>query len=250
MKEQMTALVTGASSGIGEAYCRALASRCKRIIAVARRDDRLQALVGDLAGQCEVIPVVADLATLEGVTRTVEAMRQRGPVHCLVNNAGFSTLGPLEHSDIEDELAMVRVHVDATVSLCRAAIPFMREAGGGYLINVASVGAFLEMRSTAVYGACKAFMVSLSRSLQEEVSSAAISVQCLCPGMTRTEIHDQPAFAGFDKSQIPEEMWMEVEPVVAASLEALDSGRVVVVPGELNRSLVRDGVRRLLDALD
>lgn len=249
MSETTTALVTGASSGIGEQFCRALAGRCDRIIAVARRGERLEALAAELAGETEVVPVVADLATVEGVTRAMEALRQRGPVHYLVNNAGFSTLGPFAESSIDRELAMVRVHIDASVSLCRAALPFMIEAGGGCIINVASIGAFLPMRSTAGYGACKAFLASFSSSLQEEVAGRGVRVQCLCPGFTRTEIHDTDDFAGFDKQKIPEALWMQADEVVAASLAALGEERVLVIPGEGNVGLVRDALERQLNSV-
>lgn len=247
--ETRVALVTGASSGIGEQFCRELAGRCDRIIAVARRGERLHALAGELAGQVEIVPVEADLATVEGVARTIEALRQRGPVRYLVNNAGFSTLGPVARSDIDRELQMVRVHVDACMSLCRAALPFMLEAGEGYIVNVASVGAFVPMRSTAVYGACKAFMASYSTSLQEEVASGGVRVQCLCPGFTHTGIHHTADFAGFDKERVPAGLWMDVKPVVAASLAALDSGEVLLVPGAHNVQMVREGLQRRLDSI-
>ncbi|WP_116364795.1 SDR family NAD(P)-dependent oxidoreductase [Parahaliea mediterranea] len=243
------ALVTGASSGIGEQYCRVLANRCDRIIAVARRAERLQALAGELADQCEIVPVVADLASVEGVARTIEALRQKGPVNYLINNAGFSTLGPFASVAIEDEMAMIRVHVDASVQLCRAALPFMQEAGQGNVINVASIGGLLPMRNTAVYGACKAFLASFSRSLQEEVAGQGIRVQCLCPGFTHTEIHHTEHFAGFDKSRFPEDMWMTVEEVVDISLDRLDGGEVVVVPGEMNVNLVRSALAQQLDSV-
>ncbi|HBM82164.1 MAG TPA: NAD(P)-dependent oxidoreductase, partial [Halieaceae bacterium] len=144
------ALVTGASSGLGAQYCRQLASRCKTIIAVGRRSEQLQALRTELEEQTRVYPVVADLATVEGVTRTVEALRQQGPVDLLINNAGFSTLGDFADSSLEVELQMVRLQVDAPLELVRAALPFMREQGSGAIINVASVGAYLELQKTAV----------------------------------------------------------------------------------------------------
>lgn len=244
-----TALVTGASAGLGEEFCRQLAGRCDTIIAVARRADRLQALQAELAGSTRLVPIVADLATVEGVTRTVEALRQQGPPDILVNNAGFSTLGDFGRSVLEDELQVVRLQIDATLELVRAAVPFMREHGGGQIINVASIGAFLNMKHTAVYGACKAFMVSFSQALQAEVAADSIRVQCLCPGLTRTEIHDTRYFEGFDKSRMPAELWMEAAPVVAASLEALAQDQVVVVPGAVNIEMVRGGLQRQLESL-
>jgi uncharacterized protein len=243
------ALVTGASSGIGEEFCRVLAGRCERIIAVARRAERLQALAEELAPEVDVVPVVADLTTLEGVTRTMEALRQRGPVQYLVNNAGFSTYGPFAASQIDRELQMVRLHVDASISLCRAALPFMVEAGSGYIVNVASLGAFLGMPRTAVYGACKAFLSSFSQSLQVEVAKQGVRVQCLCPGFTRTEIHDTPDFAGFDKGRIPRELWMDSRAVVEASLAALERDSVLVVPGATNQAMAREGLQQQMELI-
>ncbi len=244
------ALVTGASSGLGAEYCRQLAGRCSTIIAVGRRAEQLQALRTELEAQTRVYPVVADLATVEGVTRTVEALRQQGPVDLLVNNAGFSTLGDFADSSLEVELQMVRLQVDAPLELVRAALPFMRDKGSGAIINVASVGAYLELRKTAVYGGCKAFLLSFSRSLQAEVAEQGIRIQCLCPGLTRTEIHDTPHFTGFDKSRFPDAMWMEADAVVAESLAALEGAEVAVIPGAMNREMVRANLQQQLQLLE
>ena len=245
--QTIVAMVTGASSGMGADFCRQLAGRCDRIIAVARRGDRLQALADELADQVEVYTVAADLNTVEGVTRALEALRQRGPLDYLVNNAGFSTYGLFADLDIQGQRDMVGLHVDATISLCRAAIPFMRERGGGHIINVSSIGAFLPGRGLAVYGATKAFLNFYSLALQAELAGTGIAVQALCPGYTHSEFHQ--ALQGFDKGQVPAQMWMESAEVVAASLAALDSGKVLVVPGEGNLELARTGVRRQLEGL-
>jgi short-subunit dehydrogenase len=241
------ALVTGASSGMGADFCRQLADRCKLIIAVARRGDRLQALAAELADRVEVRTVEADLGSVEGVARTVESLRQQGPVDILVNNAGFSTFGQFADLGIDSQRDMVSLHIDATITLCRAAIPFMREKGGGHIINVSSIGAFLPGKGLAVYGATKAFINYFSQALQAELSATGIEVQALCPGYTHTEFHEP--LAGFDKNQIPAAMWMESAEVVAASLAALGSGQVLVVPGGGNLELARTGCQRQLDAL-
>ncbi len=243
------ALVTGASSGLGEAFCRALAPRCKRIIAVARRGAALDALAAELAAEVEVIPVVADLASIEGCARTMEALRQRGPVSILVNNAGFGALGPFAESDITAQQAMVSVHIDASIQLCRAALPYMREQGGGSIINVGSVLALAAMTDTAVYSATKAFLASFSAILQEEERAHGIRVQCLCPGLTRTGFHEAEAFTGSALSDVPDAMWMTAEAVVAHSLEALLREEVVVVPGEGNRQMAQASLQRQLELL-
>jgi short-subunit dehydrogenase len=242
-------LVTGASAGLGAEFCRQLADRCAVIIAVARRGERLAQLRDELAGRTQLHPIEADLTTIEGVARAMEALRQLGPVDYLVNNAGFSTYGFFPDLDIDGQRDMVSLHVDATITLCRTAIPFMRERGGGHIINVSSVGAFLPGKGLAVYGASKAFLNFFSLALQEELAGTGIEVQALCPGYTHTEFHQQIEREGFNKAWIPAAMWMQADAVVATSLAALGSGRVLVVPGEEYQKLARAGYQHQLDAL-
>jgi len=246
---KVIALVTGASAGLGQEFCRQLADRCQLIIAVARRAGRLEQLREELADRTELHPVQADLASVEGVARAMEALRQQGPVDYLVNNAGVSTYGHFEQLGIDSQRHMVNLHIDATITLCRAAIPFMRERGGGHIINVSSVGAFLPGRGLAVYGASKAFLNYYCQALQAELADSGIEVQALCPGYIHTEFHQEMAGKGFDKARIPADMWMEPPAVVAASLAALGTGRVLVVPGEGNAALAQAGTRAQLDAL-
>ncbi|TDG14791.1 SDR family oxidoreductase [Seongchinamella unica] len=250
MAEQKTiALVTGASSGLGEEFCRQLAGRCDMIIAVARRRDRLLALQQELSGQVAVHGVEADLMTVEGVAHTMEMLRQKGPVDILVNNAGFGTYGHFIDLPIGGQRDMVDLHCNATITLTRAALPFMREKGVGHIINVSSLGSFLPGAMLPVYGGSKAFLNYFSLSLQRELADTGIRVQALCPGLVRTEIHEPMKQQGFSPEAFPDEMWMEPGEVVAASLAAMNSDRVLVVPGEGNLKLARMGVQGLLDAL-
>lgn len=246
---KITALVTGASAGLGAEFCRQLASRCDVIIAVARRRERLGALASELADAAEVRCLEADLGTIEGVARTMEAIRQQGPVDYLVNNAGFGTFGHFDRLSIESQRSMVSLHIDASITLCRAVIPFMRQLGGGTIINVSSLGTFVPGKGMAVYGATKAFLNYYSQALQAELAGTGIQVQALCPGFTRTEFHDPMAAAGFDRDRIPEQMWMTAEAVVEASLAALGSMQVLVVPGADNRRVARLGLQQQLDVL-
>lgn len=246
---KVTALVTGASAGLGVEFCRQLAERCDVIIAVARRGERLAALASELAEAAEVHCLEADLGSIEGIAKTMEAIRQKGPVDYLVNNAGFSTYGHFAGLPIEEQRAMVDLHIDAAITLCRAAVPFMRELGGGNIINVSSLATFMPSKGLAVYGASKAFLNYFSQALQAELAGSGIAVQALCPGYIRTEFHDSMSDEGFDKSRIPSEMWMNADEVVSASLAALGSSQVIVVPGDGNRDLAVMGLQQQLSAL-
>lgn len=248
-EHKITALVTGASAGLGAEFCRQLAQRCDVIIGVARRREPLAALAAELAGSVEMHLVEADLGTIEGVAATMEVIRQKGPVDYLVNNAGFSTFGHFTDLPIDSQRDMVSLHNDTSITLCRAAIPFMRELGGGHIINVSSVGAFVPGKGLAVYGATKAFLNYYSQALQAELTGTGIEVQALCPGYTRTDFHQPMKDAGFDHSRIPQEMWMSADEVVAISLAALGKGQVLVVPGEGNKALARMGLQQQLDSL-
>lgn len=240
MSNSVRALVTGASAGLGESYVRQLAGRCDSIVVVARRDDRLRELAASLTDQCAVEILMADLGGLEGQARVVEAIRQGPPLDLLVNNAGFSTLGPYASSELDDELAMLRLHNEATMVLTRAALPAMIERGRGSVINVASIAGLLSTPNVAVYGATKAFLVSFSRALRDELKATGLRVQCLCPGYTRSEIHSRTTMRDFNVEIVPDKLWMEADTVVQESLAAINNGadRWLVVPGEHNRKVV------------
>ena len=236
---KIIALVTGASAGIGAEYCRQLAERCDLIIAVGRRDERLGELAAELADLVEVNCIAADLATIEGTTRVVECIRQTGSLDYLINNAGFCYFEEFTGGEFDVHLDMVRVHIDATLALCRAALPFMREKREGVVINLSSLAAFGKMQRSAVYGASKAFLNSFSLSLQTEEAAHGITVQCLCPGPVSTEFSERDTMARFDYSSVPEEAKMDAATLVSASLDALERDEVIVIPGAQNRNWVR-----------
>lgn len=223
------ALVTGASSGIGDVFARKLAARGTELVVVARRRDRLDTLAFDVPVGCEVLD--ADLATDEGVER-VEQRLAAGDVDLLVNNAGFGTSGALAEVDAASIADEIRVNCLALVRLSKAAIGPMVERGHGAILNVASVAGFQPAPKMATYAATKAFVLSFSESLAEEVHGSGITVQALCPGLTRTEFQD---VASYENTSAPGWMWQSAEEVVDTSLAALDKGRVVVVPGVHNR---------------
>jgi len=245
-KRIQTVLITGASSGIGAAFCRQLAKPGINLIIVARRRKslaKLQRQFNSTAASIE--PVVADLSTIQGIAHVQDIIRQRAPVDLLINNAGISAHGSFAESSLATQISITRLQIDAILSLTRGVLPFMREQNFGRVINVSSIGAFISMKKTAVYGASKAFLSSFSRSLRQEVGGYGIKVQCLCPGMTRTEIHDSTTFLDFDKSRVSNKFWMTPDAVVEASLEALESEKLFVIPGEENIEVVSKGVCEL-----
>jgi short-subunit dehydrogenase len=226
------ALITGASAGLGAEYARQLAAAGTDLVLVARRRDRLEELAAGLRGKhgvrVEIVP--ADLASEEGLRRIEQAVAADPALDLLVNNAGFGGRTGFVKGEAADHLNMVRVHVEATIRLTKAALPGMVERGRGAVINIGSMAAFSPV-SGAMYSGTKAFLVMFSQNLQTEVRSKGVVVQVLCPGMTHTEFH---AVADIDKAIVPKRFWMTAEKVVGISLRRLGRG-VVCIPGWKNK---------------
>jgi len=239
MKTGRAALITGASSGIGAAFARALAAQGHDLLLVARRRDRLESLAAELkerhAAFAEIL--VADLSQRAGVERVQARIAELEALEMLINNAGFGTTGRFTRLDVEKQVQMVNLHVVASMRLCRAALPGMIDRGSGAVINVASVLAFGPFPGNATYAATKAFLVAFSKNLHAELGHKGVRFQALCPGFTSTEFHDTPEYQRFERSRIPEMLWLSAEEVVAGSLAALRRNRVVFVPGLKNRLL-------------
>jgi hypothetical protein len=239
MSTRVRALVTGASSGLGVEFCRQLAEFCDEVVLVARTEAALIELATELATRgVEAHIVVADLTNMIDVTRVVETIRQKGPFQYLINNAGFSTLGPFTEQQPQTQHNMVALHINATIELSSAALGAMIEQGKGFIVNVSSLASLMPMAHVAVYGGTKAFLNNYSEALQAEVAQQGIKIQSLCPGYIRTAFHSTESFAGFDTARVPDEMWMEAKAVVAESLAALENGPVIYVAGEYNRNLL------------
>ena len=234
------AVITGASAGIGEEFARQLAAAGFDLTLVARRAERLQALAAELSAahgiRAEAWP--ADLADEADVAALARALAAADDLMLLVNNAGFGTRGEFIEVELERTLDMIRVHVLATVTLCRAAAPGMVTRGGGAIINVSSIAAFFPSAGGANYGATKAYLNAFSEALAAELGGTGVVVQALCPGFTTTEFHDVGDYQEFDRGQIPAPLWMPARDVVGESLAALASRRVIVVPGAKYRAIV------------
>ncbi|MGC9438371.1 SDR family NAD(P)-dependent oxidoreductase [Streptomyces sp. WG5] len=235
-----TALVTGASSGIGAAYAARLAAQGWDTILAARRAQRLDDLARRLRAETAttVETVVADLSEPDDVARVARRAADDG-VGFLLNNAGINGYGPFAGLDPGLMTKVLHVNVLAVTALARAVVPAMLERGRGTLVNVASQLAFAgslppdPLPERAVYGGTKGYVVTFTRTLAAELAGTRLRVQVLCPGLTATEFHrsrgDEPV-PGREQS-VHEEGGMPVDQVVEASLAALDTGQVVCVPG-------------------
>jgi hypothetical protein len=233
MNKKGTALITGASSGIGKAFAGSLAKRSYDLVLVARRRELLDSLADELSSAHGVHAEVltADLASEEDVVRVAQHIEARGDLSMLVNNAGYTIEGPFAESDIERQLDMVHVHDLATMRLTRAVLPGMIARRRGAVINTSSLGGFAPQRNHSIYCASKAFLIGFTETLHMELAGSGVRAQVLCPGFTHTGFH---AAVGMDTSGIPSVLWMDADEVVEESLRALERGKVVVIPGRRN----------------
>jgi len=226
--------ITGASSGIGASYAKAFAENGYDLVLLARRKDRLQAIANQLESDgsihCEIIS--ADLAEQEEIKKVTNHIRQIDNLDILINNAGFATIGYFADIPIEKSMRMFHTHMTATVQCTHAALQVMLKRERGAIINVSSMGAFMLTPGNVLYDATKSFLATFSENLWLEVRDKGIKVQALCPGFTRTEFHEVGDFKNFDKSVIPDSLWMMPDEVVRLSLKALENSRdVVFIPG-------------------
>jgi short-subunit dehydrogenase len=229
-------LITGASSGIGEAFARDFAGRGHGVFLVARREERLRALAEDLERLHGVRAEVAtaDLADPAAVEALPGRVAERGlDVEVLVNNAGFTTVGDV-HLNPDRQLGMVHVNVEALVALTCAYLPAMVDRGRGAVIQVASVASFQPIPVQAVYAATKAFVRSFSEAVAAELKGTGVTMTALCPGPVATEFLEAGGFK--HESPGPKFVWSTPEEVAKAAIEGAASGKRVVIPGIGNRA--------------
>ena len=229
-----TALVTGATAGIGAEFARQLAARGHDLVLVARDTARLESaatLLRAYGVAVEVLP--ADLADDDGCAR-IEWRCGEG-VDVLVNNAGLGTKGAFHEVDRDSEEHLLRLNVRAVLRLTHAALPQMVARGSGSIINVSSVAGFAPGARAATYSASKAWVTNFSESLHLQYAEQGVRVLALCPGFTRTEFHSR---ADMDVSGVPDRMWLAATDVVRTALADLDAGRSLSVPGAQYKAIV------------
>jgi short-subunit dehydrogenase len=233
-----TALVTGASSGIGASIADQLGARGFSLILVARREERLISLATDLSAEhgVDVEVIACDLAREDERDRLQFEIRGGGrPVEVLVNNAGFGHQADFARSPRERMVEMVHLNVEAVVDLTGRFLPPMVERGRGSVINIASTGAFQPLPGSAVYGASKAFVLSFSEAIRTELRGSGVSVTAVCPGPVRTEFMTVAKVPGVE-DRTPGIVWTAAEDVAKQAVEGAEHDKRVVVPGLLNRA--------------
>jgi uncharacterized protein len=239
-KENTTAIVTGASSGIGAEIARELARRGHGVTLVARREDRLRALADELARahtiRAEVITV--DLTDADSRGNLPAQLADRGLTpDIVVNNAGFTTMGPVQRADRSAELALIRTNVEAVVDLCTLFVPGMVTRHRGAVLNTASTAAFQPLPGQSSYGASKAFVLSYGRALGAELKGTGVTVTTLCPGPVETGFAESAGMTDAEASEsLPKFMWVPAADVARAAVDGLATGRAVVIPGAVNRT--------------
>jgi uncharacterized protein len=226
-RAEPAAMITGASSGIGEVFARRLSESGYRVLLVARRRERLEKLATEIPN---AEAIIADLSEDSDLRRVEARISSEPRLEFLVNNAGFGTVGTFHEAGLEVQDRMHRLHIIAIERLSHAALNIMAGRLKGSIINVSSVAGFLSSPFNVSYCATKAWINSFTEGLYLELRSmrSPVRVQALCPGFTYTEFHD---VLGMDRASIPRILWMSAEDVVRASLRGLESNRLFVIPG-------------------
>jgi short-subunit dehydrogenase len=224
-----TALITGASAGIGATYADRLAGRGYDLVLVARDGARLEELGARLRKEhgVRVESIRADLTQAADLAQIEQRLRTDERIALLVNNAGVSVSGPFIGNDIDRITAMIQLNVVAVTRLAATALPGFVARGQGTLINVGSVLALAAEMFSGSYSGTKAFVLNLTQSIQKEVAGSGVRVQAVLPGATRTEIWDR---SGTGLANVPEDILMDVGEMVDAALAGLDQGEAVTIP--------------------
>ncbi|HLH10545.1 MAG TPA: SDR family oxidoreductase [Methylovirgula sp.] len=230
MSNRGTALVTGASSGIGAVYADRLARRGYDLILVARRRERLDELARTLNRETgrEVTPLTADLGNSVGLGQVEDVLRSDSRITALVNNAGFASVMPLLNENADKMEEMIELNVTALTRLTYAAIPGFVARGSGTIINISSIAAVMPELLNGVYGGTKAYVLAFSQSLRHELADKGVRVQVVLPGGTITELWHNAGVPGMPSER--QEIFMPVGDMVDAALAGLDQGEFVTVP--------------------
>lgn len=247
-----TAIVTGASSGIGRVYAERLAARGYDLVLIARREDRLQQIAADLRARFQIRAdvLVADLSRSVGLAAAVERISSDASVSLLVNNAGFSALKPLSETPSELIESMIALNITALTILSRAALVRFQERNSGTIINIGSGVGFAPYPDVPVYGPTKAYVLQFTQILQHAVAGTGVRVQLVLPGAVISEGWDVAGGAALES--LPSDIVMTTEDCVDAALAGLDQGELMTPPSLHDESFLRDyeaAAGKLLEAM-
>jgi short-subunit dehydrogenase len=233
-----TVLITGASGGIGLELAKVFAAHGFDLVAVARREAELEALAEELRKEhgVRVVVLPMDLLVPDAARTLVQALEEAGlVVDVLVNNAGLMDMGGFVDIDVDQHERLLQLNILVLTSLTRRLLPAMIARGQGRILNLASTSSFQPVPSMALYAASKAFVLSLSESLSEELKGTGVTVTALCPGITKTEMYDRARGEHEMVHNVPAPFLSDVGDVAREGYEACVAGRAVVVPGLPNR---------------
>lgn len=234
----LTAIVTGASSGLGMEMARDLAKRGYGVTLVARREDKLKELAEELGASVRAEVIAADLALPEERVKVATEVAARGLTPCiLVNNAGLSTSGPVVHGGAGNDIGMIRLNVEAVADMCSIFVPGLVSLGSGAILNVASTASFQPTPGQAGYGGTKAFVLSYTHALRAELRKTGVSATTLCPGPVETGFGEAAGISHEEAQVLPPIMWLEADDVARQGIAAMFSGKAVIVPGIANKVL-------------
>jgi short-subunit dehydrogenase len=240
MKPNRTALITGASSGIGKVFAQRFAKSGYDLIITGRRKDKLILVAEQLEQQfgISVKIIIAELSLEKDVRKILKIIESQDNIHILVNNAGYGSGKEFCTCDLSNHIQMLQVHVIATLRLVHAILPQMISRREGTIINVSSLAAFIPAPGSSIYSATKMFLKSFTESLHMEVNKYGIRLLCLCPGFTHTDFHERRTDGEMPKNS-GLIRWMEAETVVEQCMKSLKNGKIVYIPGFMNRMMVR-----------
>ena len=240
MKNNKTAFITGATSGIGASFAKRFAHDGYNLIITGRRREKIQSLADELSAKYNVVVevIIAELSDIKVIKSLARIISGKENIEILVNNAGFGIDKVFNEDEIQNQENMITVHIIAAMNFVHAVIPQMIHNGNGTIINVSSLASFLSLPKAVVYCGTKAFLNKFSESIYIHLKNKGIQVQCLCPGFTRSDFHQRPGIQSEKLKNKRTIRWMTSDEVVNSSMKCLSKQKVICIPGFWNKVLL------------
>ncbi len=237
---KQTAVITGATSGIGAAFAREFARRGYDLVITGRRREVIEALAQGIREACgvQVDVVLAELSNQDGIQKIIDAISNKN-VGVLVNNAGFGASVLFQESDLPVMEQLAKVNVLAPMALTRAVLPGMVSRGSGAVINVSSEAVYMAIPKNTVYAASKAFLKTFTEGLHLDLYGTGVKAMAVCPGLTHTDFHEKMGLSKARQTDHGFVTWMSPEDVVRQAMRDIDKGKVISIPGSRTRMMIR-----------